>query len=289
MAFPRPSGPYVCRSCGHIVGLNDESCYNCGARNPALWGYSTTLRRLGVDFGFTQLIIGITSGIYLLMLVTGGIRLTGGIFSFLSPSAEAMYRFGATGYYPVVFLDRWWTVLSAAWLHGGALHIFFNLMWIRQLVPAVTEIYGTGRTIILYTAAAIFGGLLTSFASFVPLLSWILGHGGFSVGASGAVFGLLGALIHYGRRGGVRHLSSQVWGWAIALFVFGLVMPGVDNWGHLGGFLGGWLAARWLDPLKPETINHYAVAVLCLLATIASIVASVVVPIPPEFLALLRQ
>ena len=57
-------------------------------------------------------------------------------------------------------------------------------------------------------------------------------------------------------------------------------MRGVDNWAHLGGFLGGWLAARILDPLKPERTNHVVLAMLCLAASVASIAASLLIPLP---------
>jgi rhomboid protease GluP len=59
------------------------------------------------------------------------------------------------------------------------------------------------------------------------------------------------------------------------LGVFGFIMPGVDNYAHAGGFGGGYLAARLLDPLKPERIDHIAMAVGCLVLSILSVIASV--------------
>jgi rhomboid protease GluP len=59
------------------------------------------------------------------------------------------------------------------------------------------------------------------------------------------------------------------------LGLFGFIMPGVDNYAHAGGFGGGYLAARLLDPLKPERIDHLAMAVVCLAASLVSIVVSV--------------
>ena len=53
-------------------------------------------------------------------------------------------------------------------------------------------------------------------------------------------------------------------------------MPGVDNFAHAGGFFGGYLAARFLDPLKPERIDHIIIALLCLAAVFLSIAASVI-------------
>jgi len=82
--------------------------------------------------------------------------------------------------------------------------------------------------------------------------------------------------VHYGRRGGSQAVRSQAVGYAVALFVFGVIMPGVDNAAHAGGFVGGYLASVWLDPLKPERLDHYVGAAICLVATLLSIVASVV-------------
>jgi rhomboid protease GluP len=186
--------------------------------------------------------------------------------------------FGASGAYPVFVLDRWWTVLSASYLHGSLLHILFNLMWIRQLASAVGELYGPGRMVIIYTAAGAVGFTASSFAGevfrFVPIR--LLQGGDLTVGASAPIFGLLGALVYYGRRTGSTLASSQAWTWAIAMFVFGLIMPGIDNYAHAGGFAGGFLAGRWLDPLKPERIDHLLGAVICLGVSILAVVASVV-------------
>ena len=62
--------------------------------------------------------------------------------------------------------------------------------------------------------------------------------------------------------------------YALMLGVFGLIMPGIDNWAHAGGFAGGWLMAKILDPLKPERIDHLAIAGACVLATLLAIAAS---------------
>jgi rhomboid protease GluP len=67
-----------------------------------------------------------------------------------------------------------------------------------------------------------------------------------------------------------------MWMYAIVLFVFGLVFPGVDNWAHLGGFLGGYGMARLFDPFKPERTDHLVAALVCLVATAAAIGMSMV-------------
>jgi rhomboid protease GluP len=69
--------------------------------------------------------------------------------------------------------------------------------------------------------------------------------------------------------------------YAISMFVFGLLFPGIDNYAHAGGFAGGWLAARLLDPLHPERINHMLAAVICLVLSLISIILSFVVSTAP--------
>ncbi|HWN85967.1 MAG TPA: rhomboid family intramembrane serine protease, partial [Vicinamibacterales bacterium] len=83
-------------------------------------------------------------------------------------------------------------------------------------------------------------------------------------GASASIFGLLGAVVYYGRRSGSSSASSQAWSYAVSAGVMGFILPGVDNAAHVGGFAGGYLAGRLLDPLKPERIDHVVIAVICL-------------------------
>ncbi len=266
------SGSVLCTSCGVLVGVADATCYNCGRRNPGLWGFAPALRNLGRDLGFVPFIMGATILAFgaSLLLSRGDIGM-GGLFSLFSPNSEALFTLGASGALPVFRLGRWWTVLSASWLHGGVLHIFFNLMWVRQLAPATAELYGPGRTVIIYTAAGVAGFALSSFAgAYLPNL-FILRGGQFTVGASASIFGLLGALVYYGRRTGSSAVHGQAVSWALTMGLFGLVMPGIDNYAHAGGFAGGYLIARLLDPLTPERIDHLAIAIACLLASVAAI------------------
>ncbi len=270
------TGSVLCASCGVLVGVSDDRCYNCGRRNPGLWGFAPALRSLGHDMGFVPFVIGTCAILYALTLLAsrGNIGM-GGLFSLFSPSRQSLFLFGASGAVPVFAADRWWTVLSAGWLHGGALHILFNMMWIRQLAPAAADLYGPGRMVIVYTAGGVAGFALSSFAgAYLPNLLFLRG-GQFTVGASASIFGLLGALVYYGRRSGSRMVGSQALSYALMLGFFGFIMPGVDNYAHAGGFGGGYLAAQMLDPLKPERIDHVVIAVACLGASVIAVVASV--------------
>jgi len=232
------------------------------------------LRRFGNDLGFVSLVIYGSAVLYaatlLVTLLRGESILGGSLFAIFGPSSPTLFLFGASGSLPVFVYGRWWTVLSAGWLHGGALHIVFNVMWVRQLGPAVADMFGAARMIIIYTVAGICGFLLSSFAgAYIPPLP-LLSGAQFTIGASAPIFGLLGALVHYGHRGSSL-VKQEALRYAIPLFVFGLIMPGVDNFAHAGGFAGGYLASMWLDPMKRERMDHFIGAAICLLATAAAI------------------
>jgi rhomboid protease GluP len=282
--FRQKTGSVVCASCGSLVGVNDDKCYSCGRRNPGLWGFGPVLRRFGNDFGFTTVIVYGSVGLYALSLVLTVLSrediFGGSLFSILGPGQVAWAALGASGAIPVFYDGRWWTLLSAGWLHAGALHILFNIMWVRQLGPVVEDMYGGARMIIIYTVSSVCGFLLSSSLPLSPIHIPFLGGAAWTVGASAPIFGLLGALVHYGRRGGSSLVGSQAMNYAVTIFVFGLIMPGVDNSAHLGGFIGGFLASKWLDPLKPERMDHFIGAALCLVATALAILASLVLALP---------
>lgn len=270
------TGSVICTSCGTLVGVNDAVCYNCNRRNPGLWGYAPAFRRLGQDLGFVPLVMGGTITLYVLSLLLSG----GGLQTMLAPSSRVLLLLGASGSVPVFDLGRWWTVLTAGWLHAGVLHILFNVLWIRQLAPAVAELYGPGRMVIVYVLAGAVGFTFTSVAGYYIGFLPLIGGARLSVGASAPIFGLLGALVYYGRRTGSRHVREAGLQYALMMGLFGLVFPGIDNQAHLGGFVGGYLAGLLLDPLKPERIDHLVAAAACLVVTLIAIVASVVTALP---------
>jgi rhomboid protease GluP len=271
-------GSVLCTSCGVLVGVSDDRCYNCGRRNPGLWGYAPALRRFGQDLGFVPLVMGATITLYVLSLLLSRSNLQ----MMMAPSTEILFLLGASGAVPVLGFGRWWTFLTAGWLHAGVLHVLFNVLWIRQLAPAVADLYGPARMVVIYTASGVAGFALTTLAGaylrFLPIP--FLRGADFSVGASAPIFGLLGAMVYYGRRTGSQIASQTGLQYALILGVFGLIMPGIDNWAHAGGFAGGYLAGRILDPLRPERIDHMVMAFACLLVTVLALGWSVVTALP---------
>ena len=263
----KTSGSVVCPSCGSLVGVRDDKCYTCGRSNPGLWGFAPMLRRLGADLGFVPLVIGTSATLYLLSLLASGneLQVSGGGLNFLAPSTRALVLFGMTGALPVFSYGAWWTLLSASWLHGGLLHIVFNMMWVRDLGPAMADIVGPSRTVIIYTVAGVCGFLVSTLVG-VP----------YTMGASASVFGLLGALVHYGRKSGSSLIRGQALQYAVVLFVFGFMMRGVDNFAHAGGFAGGYLTSAFFNPLTRERGDHMVIAALCVAATLIALAVSVI-------------
>lgn len=274
--FKRPtSGSVVCPSCGSLVGVREERCYRCGRYNPGLWGFAPLLNKLGRNLGFTELVLFVCGALYLITLLSDpGAIGRGGFLSLLAPGQRPLFLFGASGALPVFGFGRWWTVLSAAWLHGGLLHIVMNMMWLRQLMPVVAEFYGVGRLVIIYTVAGITGFAATSVMGLFPFLGPLAGAQ-LTIGASAPMFGLFGALIVYSRRAGAQAIGQQVWRWVIIFVVIGLLVPFIDNWAHLGGFAGGYLASRILDPLEDENATHFIGAFVCLGLSALAILVSV--------------
>jgi rhomboid protease GluP len=270
------TGSVLCTSCGVLVGVNDATCYNCGRRNPGLWGYAPAVRSLGSDLGFTPFIIGACGAIYVLSWALSGAPFGG----MLAPSGLVQNYLGMSGALPVFGQGRWYTLLTAGWLHGNLLHIGFNMLGVWQLLPSIAELYGPGRTVIVYTMAGVGGFLLSSTIGwFLPGFPFL--GASYTLGASAAIFGLIGAAAYYGRRTGSRLASNQAWSYAISMGVYSFLLGGgmVDNAAHIGGFAGGYFAGRMLDPLKPERIDHLMMAGICLLVSVGAIAIRIIMAI----------
>ena len=164
-----------------------------------------------------------------------------GPFDMLSPSDPVLLRLGMAGAAPWA-AGWWWTLLTGVYLHGSLLHILFNMLWVRQLAPAVEQLYGSGRLAVIYTVAGVAGFALSNAVGIR-----------FTLGASGAVFGLLGAMVAYGRsRGGAFGVAvlQQYGRWALFIFLTSFFLAGVNNWGHAGGFAGGYVTALAVGHLE---------------------------------------
>lgn len=267
--FRKSSGPTLCPSCGKLNSVNAPVCFYCGRRNPGLWGFGPSITRLLGGMNFARIVTTVCVAAYIISLLLdfrSALR-PRGVFDILAPSGPALDALGMTGAYAWA-LGRWWTLVTAIYLHGSLLHILFNLLWINQLAPAVEGLYGRSRLILIFTGAGVLGFVASNWVG-VP----------FTIGASGSIFGLLGAMVYYGRtRGGTFGVMvlRQYGQWALVLFVLGFLMAGVNNFAHAGGFAGGYLAAMALgysDRQRQTPSLHLAATGTIVLTALSFIIA----------------
>src|SRR5262249_57517073 len=106
-------------------------------------------------------------------------------------------------------------------------HIAFNMMWVRDIGPSTADVIGPARTVIIYVVSGVCGFLLSSVAGrYLPAIPLLHGAS-LTVGASASIFGLLGALVHYGRKSGRSLLHAQAKHWALFMSLYRLLTPAI--------------------------------------------------------------
>ncbi|MGH9727101.1 MAG: rhomboid family intramembrane serine protease [Candidatus Acidiferrales bacterium] len=170
----------------------------------------------------------------------------GKLFDIGGVAAPVLERLGAS--LPLAIdLREPWRFVTACFLHANLLHIGFNMWVLIDLAPTIEELYGSSRFFFIYIVCGIGGYVLSGF----------FGH--FSIGASGAIVGLIGVLlaITY-RRGGVsmQQLRSNVYKWIIYLVLWGFFFPGIDNMAHLGGGITGFILGKLMMDRAPATASE---------------------------------
>jgi rhomboid protease GluP len=270
MSNQRPS--ILCPNCRKLISSSESKCPFCGIRRPGSWFKNNAWTR-----GFRNpnqminAIIAINAGMYILSILfnPSAAGFSPNPLTFLSPAGSSLELLGATGLVPIQDYHRYWTLISANYLHGGILHIFFNMVALRQLASIVSREYGFYRMFTIYTLGGVFGYWI----SYLFGVFW-------TIGASASVCGLVGAILFYGKsRGGVygRALYKQISMWVVFLFIFGFVVPGINNWGHGGGIIAGIGLGFLLGyrEKRRESIFHKLLAGTCVLVTLLVLVWAV--------------
>ncbi len=234
----------MCPACRALVPRGARRCAHCGE---SLEGAP----RPGIGRVLTQLFPGATAATSLILLANGfwfvlmlmaQMRRGEPMSLFGSFSGELLVRFGSGLSRPVAELrtgGEWWRMVTPIFLHGSLLHFFFNSFLLLQLGPLVEHLYGTRRFWVLYVGSGLAGSAASQWPRFVN-----------TVGASGAIFGLIGALFVLGlRRGGVLGESMRALLWRLILYsaILSLFFR-LDHLNHLGGFAAGAAFGRLVDP-----------------------------------------
>ena len=263
---PNARKTILCPTCRKLISIDEARCPYCGIAKPGSWIHNNPVSRLfNNPTQFIKGIIYVNIGMFALTILISfqSLRLSGNPLHFISPSLLSLRLLGATGTFAIDNLHRWWTLLSASYLHGGLLHILFNMMAFRQISVLIIREYGIHRMFSIYTLGGIFGFWI----------SYLRGTPD-TIGSSAAICSLIGAALYYGKsRGGVygQAIYRQIGGWVLVIFLFGFMIPGIDNWGHGGGIAGGILLGLLFGyhERKKETRLHRTLARLCVLTTLA--------------------
>ncbi|RCW65370.1 rhomboid family protein [Saliterribacillus persicus] len=165
-----------------------------------------------------------------------------------SMSPETLIDYGAK-YNPAILDGEWWRLFTSMFLHIGVFHLIMNMLALIFVGSLVERIYGNSRYLFIYFCAGIIGSL-ASFAF----------NASIAAGASGAIFGLFGALLYFGLKN--KEVFFKTIGWNVIFIVilnvlFGLSVPQIDNGAHLGGMLAGFISAGVVSfPKKKEFLRQ---------------------------------
>lgn len=191
---------------------------------------------------FTYIFLGVIIVLYLLVELAGG-----------STQEEVLIRFGSNYGWRILLEGEIWRLFTSMFLHRGHLHLIFNAFALFAFGVEMERLYGPDRYLVVYILAGLYGSL-ASFAFRGPVVS--------SVGASGAIFGIIGMnlaffLLHreaLGQLGRDRMRSTLI---IIAInLIFGFTVPGIDNMAHLGGLLAGFALGYGLAP-RYRIVDQY--------------------------------
>lgn len=202
------------------------------------------------------------------MMVLHGTILGLGMQAIMNPPPRLMVHWGGQFWPYVLQHNEWWRCITYAFTHGGLIHLGFNMVVLYQVGPLLEAEIGWTRLLTVYTSSAILATVAGLFWHPEAVV----------IGASGAIFGLIGFSISYYHRvgGGIgiqrRNFMLQ---WALMAFVFGFVV-GADNAAHLGGAIAG-IVIGWFMPIsirdQRKTENLFkGIATLFVLITIISLV-----------------
>jgi rhomboid protease GluP len=264
---PRPK---LCPSCGSLVGINATRCHECGAN----LRFSLAAATKGVSglFGdespVTRVLLYANIAMFAVIYIAGLAAGQSGFSIAFSGSGDALYRLGASHPLPIFFLHEYYRLITASFLHMGLLHIGMNMMVLMDVGPQAEQEYGSAKYLFVYIFSGAGGFLLSAF------------RGHFAAGASASLMGIIGLLLAMNmKRGGAlaQAQKSRLISWIAMTFMIGF-FPGIriDNWGHFGGLVTGFIIGRLMADRQAVTSREKQFAQvlgwLAGLVTIASFV-----------------
>ncbi|MDE0749441.1 MAG: rhomboid family intramembrane serine protease [Acidimicrobiales bacterium] len=239
-------GRHICGVCMHQadVGFHCPSCVGpvvVGHQRRRRWAASPSLASAHRDPIAIRVVIALNAAAFLYALSRGA--------SLAGSLGDVGVDFGLVGFGCKAFIGQmcigplgvdegeWWRLATSAFLHAGLLHIGFNMFLAWMLGNALERLHGPVRFLGLYTGSLAAGSLGVLLMAPTTL----------TVGASGAVFGLMGATVVHQYRRGINPWSSGIGTLVVVNLLFTFGRPGISIGGHLGGLLGGAVLAWLVD------------------------------------------
>jgi rhomboid protease GluP len=245
----------MCPECRGLIDRNASECPLCGAkvkaprsRTGTREGPERILGVIPVPSTATSALVAANIALYAISWymsqnAASAAGESSGLFSGIS--GQVLLRLGAK-FGPLMVGGEWWRLVTAMFLHGGLLHIGFNMWVLVDLGPEVESLFSIQKYIVLYLVTGVFGYIVSFFWS--PF--------GLSIGASGAIVGLIGILIgasyHHGQLG--KSYRSELWKWVIYIVALMLIPGlGIDNAAHFGGLAAGLVLGYLIPEGEPQT------------------------------------
>ena len=240
----------ICPSCMISAPVGFQ-CPECVKGAPAV----RTLRSLQRDPYATWVLMAVNIALFLPSLGGGA-----GLLSRGNPLADDFALYG-----PDVAAGEWWQLITSGFLHYGVMHLAFNMLALYLLGAMIESSLGPARFLGIY-----FSGLLAG-----SLGALLLSFDARTAGASGAVYGLMGAAFVLQRRRGVDPMQSGIGGLLVVNLLFTFAIPGISIGGHLGGLVGGGLAGMLVavieDARKPAWLGVLATAAVVAAAVVGAL------------------
>lgn len=272
-------GSRVCPHCGKLNSAEDSRCFHCGRSLPG--PVMSAVRHavhglLGEDFPMNKLVIGLCLLVFALCVAMdqrfplfGGPRDAGGF------RLSTIVRFGALVRDFGHPLEPW-RYLSAVFVHGSLLHIFFNLMALTSIGGALEKTLGSARYLVVFVVCGVLGFVIYDYWERLqfPIPGVLPGLS--TLGASGAVFGMFGARIGVLLARGDPEWKAALLRDAILIAILALAFP-VNTPAHIGGAVVGLaLGLLFEKERRPARLAWLmrSLAVVASIASVASIVLS---------------
>jgi rhomboid protease GluP len=245
----------MCPECRGLIDRNASECPLCGAKIKAPRSRAGThegperiLGVIPVPSTATSALVAANIALYavswyMTQNATSAAGESSSLFSGID--GRVLLRLGAK-FGPLMVRGEWWRLVTAMFLHGGLLHIGFNMWCLVDLGPEAESLFSVQKFIVLYLVTGVFGFIVSLFWS--PF--------GLSIGASGAIVGLIGILIgasyHHGQLG--KAYRSELWKWVIYIVAMMLIPGlGIDNAAHFGGLAAGLVLGYLIPEGEPQT------------------------------------